>query len=99
MDFPLGHGVERHRPERRRYSRAPLAYVTGGGATGGSPRRNIGGVNLVSLPRSLADHRLLRMARETYVIRAGSKIGRKATGAHDQCKGGCDEQLLHLLYP
>jgi hypothetical protein len=55
--------MDRHRPKRRRYSRAPLTYVTRGGATGGSPRRNIGGVKLVSLSRSLAYHRLLRMAR------------------------------------
>jgi hypothetical protein len=69
-------GVEWDRPERRTYSsRAHLACVTGGGAIGDSPRRNIRSVNLVSLSRSLAYRRLLSMAREADVIRAGFPIG------------------------
>jgi hypothetical protein len=90
--------MERHRPECRRHSRAPF-IITRAGATGGSPRRNIGGVNFVSLSRSLAYRGLLGMAREADVIRASFTISGETAGAHDQCEGGRDEQFLHLLYP
>jgi hypothetical protein len=77
-------GMERHGPERRKYSRAHLAYVTRTGPTGDGPRRKIGGVDLVSLSRSLAYRRFLRMARQADFIGADSTIGGEAARAHNQ---------------